>query len=121
MKAIITFTATAELDMNSPLFPPGCDTDEKKLVYWLEGANEEPFYALQCVGAELKVGGFLVGGDYRKGSNGCILTPQGSLVSRTEGCAPLMELPDTLPDDIDYDWYIREAESLLVDIGVNKE
>ena len=55
---------------------------------------------------------------YAQGSQGCILTPAGGLVARTEGCRPLMELPDTLPDDIDYDWYIREARSLLVDIGI---
>ena len=55
---------------------------------------------------------------YAQGSQGCILTPAGGLVARTEGCRPLMELPDTLPDDIDYDWYIREARSLLADIGI---
>jgi len=55
---------------------------------------------------------------YARGSTGCILTPAGGLVARTEGCRPLMQLPDTLPDDIDYDWYVREAESLLGDIGI---
>ena len=52
------------------------------------------------------------------GSQGCILTPVGDLVARTTGCTPMMELPDALPHDIDYDWYVREAESLLCDIGV---
>ena len=41
----------------------------------------------------------------------------GNKVPRTEGCKPLMELPDQLPTDIDYDWYIAETESILADIG----
>lgn len=55
---------------------------------------------------------------YATGSTGCIITPAGGLVARTEGCAPLMELPDTLPADIDREWYVREAASLLADLGV---
>jgi hypothetical protein len=54
---------------------------------------------------------------YVSGSQGCILTPEGNLVPRTTGCRPMMDLPDTLPADIDYDWYVREAESLLADVG----
>lgn len=56
---------------------------------------------------------------YAAGSRGCIVTPAGGLVARTDGCRPMMELTDTVPDDLDYEWYIREAESLLMDIGVN--
>jgi hypothetical protein len=41
----------------------------------------------------------------------------GYTVPRSEGARPLMELPDTLPDDIDYDWYIQEAHSVLTEIG----
>lgn len=55
---------------------------------------------------------------YATGSPGCIITPAGGLVARTEGCSPLMELPDTVPDNIDREWYVREAQSLLVDMGV---
>lgn len=57
---------------------------------------------------------------YATGSTGCIITPAGGLVARTEGCVPCMELPDTMPDDIDREWYVREAQSLLVDIGVTQ-
>ena len=42
----------------------------------------------------------------------------GSTVPKTEGCRPLMELPDALPADINYLWYFAEARSLLNDIGV---
>lgn len=55
---------------------------------------------------------------YAVGSQGCIITPAGGLVARTECCAPMMELTDTLPDDIDREWYVREAVSLLADLGI---
>lgn len=55
---------------------------------------------------------------YATDSTGCIITPAGGLVARTEGCAPLMELPDSLPDNIDREWYVREAQSLLIDMGI---
>lgn len=55
---------------------------------------------------------------YATGSMGCIITPAGGLVARTEGGVPLMELPDALPDDLDHEWYVREAMSLLADMGV---
>jgi hypothetical protein len=41
----------------------------------------------------------------------------GNKVSRSEGCMPCMVLPDALPRDIDYDWYVREAHSILKEIG----
>lgn len=55
---------------------------------------------------------------YAKGTYGAIVTPAGGLVPRTDGCRPLMELPDMLPLDVDYDWYIVEARSLLADVGL---
>jgi hypothetical protein len=30
----------------------------------------------------------------------------------------LMTLPDSLPDDVDYPWYVAEAVSLLNDVGI---
>jgi len=38
-------------------------------------------------------------------------------VSKTDGCRPVMDLPDEFPDDIDYDAYIRAAEEMLMDYG----
>lgn len=38
-------------------------------------------------------------------------------VPKTDGCRPLMELPDEFPEDIDYNRYIAEAYSILKDIG----
>ena len=43
----------------------------------------------------------------------------GNKVAKTDGCVPLMELPDELPSDVDYKWYIDEARSLLADTGVS--
>jgi hypothetical protein len=38
-------------------------------------------------------------------------------VSKSDGAMPCMELADRLPADIDYDWYVREAQQMLVNIG----
>lgn len=40
-------------------------------------------------------------------------------VPRSLGARPLMELPDELPNDIDYDWYIEECYEILKQIGYN--
>lgn len=56
---------------------------------------------------------------YAKGIDGCITyKTNGNAVPRSDGAKPLMDLPDELPTDIDYDWYVREAQSILMDIGV---
>jgi len=62
-----------------------------KVIRWYYGADE-----LDCV---------------RYSTNG-------NKVPRTEGAVPLMELPDKLPNDIDYQWYIDEANAMLKQIGV---
>lgn len=42
----------------------------------------------------------------------------GNKVPNSEGSRPLMELPDVLPSDVDYDRYIADARSMLADLGV---
>lgn len=42
----------------------------------------------------------------------------GKIVGKSAGARPCMELPDEFPTDIDFDWYIKEAQSILCDIGV---
>lgn len=55
---------------------------------------------------------------YSEGESGFILyRSNGNTVPRSQGARPLMELPDELPDDIDYAWYIREAYAVLEDVG----
>lgn len=46
-----------------------------------------------------------------------VYAKNGNKVSRTEGAKPLMSLPKTLPDDIDYDWYVRETYKMLESAG----
>lgn len=43
----------------------------------------------------------------------------GNKVPKTGGAKPLMVLPESLPSDIDFDYYIREANEMLADIGYN--
>lgn len=56
---------------------------------------------------------------YAKGSKGAIVrSHNGNLVSRTEGCRPMMELPDQLPEDLDHNWYVEEARAMLAQMGI---
>lgn len=41
----------------------------------------------------------------------------GNKVPRTDGARPLMNLPSTLPKDLDFNWYIAEAYSILKAVG----
>lgn len=41
----------------------------------------------------------------------------GNKVARTDNAKPCMDLPDILPSDIDYDWYIAETYKILEEIG----
>jgi len=48
----------------------------------------------------------------------------GNLVPKTSdgnGVVPVMDLPEEIPFDLDYEWYINEAVSKLEDLGVNYE
>lgn len=41
----------------------------------------------------------------------------GNKVPKSDGAKPLMVLPEKLPSDIDYDFYIRESNEMLFDLG----
>ena len=41
----------------------------------------------------------------------------GNTVPRSEGAKPLMDLPVCLPEDLDYKWYINEANEILKEIA----
>jgi len=43
----------------------------------------------------------------------------GNKVAGSSGCRPLMELPEQLPDDLDFNSYISEAKQLLTEVGYN--
>jgi DNA polymerase elongation subunit (family B) len=46
-----------------------------------------------------------------------VYSKNGNKVARSDGAMPIMNLPESLPGDIDYDWYIKEANDILEDIG----
>jgi len=45
----------------------------------------------------------------------------GNMVANSNGGKPLMDLPKELPTNIDYEWYEKEANSMLFDIGYYKK
>jgi hypothetical protein len=53
----------------------------------------------------------------RKTDTPILYASNGNKVARSDGAMPLMDLPDAFPSDIDYDWYITEAESILKEVG----
>lgn len=42
-------------------------------------------------------------------------------VPNSDMAAPVMELPEEFPNDVDYDFYIRETQSILADIGATEQ
>lgn len=55
---------------------------------------------------------------YATGVEGCIVNAKnGNRIPLTEGARPCMTLPKTLPEDLDYDWYILKTQKLLQQIG----
>lgn len=59
---------------------------------------------------------------YAAGETGTInYKLNGYTVARSEGARPLMGMTDTIPDDLDCDWYIREAHDHLASIGASKK
>lgn len=53
----------------------------------------------------------------RKTTTPIVYAKNGNKVARSDGAMSMMDLPDTLPDDIDYAWYVNEANSILKEIG----
>lgn len=55
---------------------------------------------------------------YGKGVQGeFVYAGSGNKVPRSDGAKPLMILPDEMPDDVDFDWYIAESIKILEAIG----
>jgi len=45
----------------------------------------------------------------------------GNKVGDSDGAKPIMDMPDTFPDDINYSYYVEKAQSMLFDIGFHKK
>jgi hypothetical protein len=55
---------------------------------------------------------------YAKNETGEIIyASSGNKVPRSDGARPAMALPVGIPEDLDLDWYVREADDLLRDFG----
>ncbi|MGH7239072.1 MAG: hypothetical protein ACREHG_03290, partial [Candidatus Saccharimonadales bacterium] len=55
---------------------------------------------------------------YRKDERGSFgYAKRNAKVSKSDGAKALMELPDKLPGDINYKWYVAECYSMLNDVG----
>lgn len=57
---------------------------------------------------------------YSTGGQPITYVSNGNKVAKSDGAMPMMDLVEGIPADLDYDWYIREAESMLRDVGVMK-
>lgn len=56
---------------------------------------------------------------YAKGEQGAIhYKTNGNKVPKSDGAKPMMNLPDAVPNDLDYEWYIDETKTYLADLGV---
>ena len=59
---------------------------------------------------------------YPEGESGAITyVGSGNKVSNTDGARPLMDLPDELPLDINYQWYIDKSVKMLYECGALKK
>jgi hypothetical protein len=59
---------------------------------------------------------------YAKGETGSInYKKNGNKVAMTDGAKPLMLLPAKPPEDVDYQWYVAKAYSILADLGVKQK
>jgi len=55
---------------------------------------------------------------YGRGMRGTInYVKNGNTVGNSEGATPCMDLPEVFPSDVDYDWYINNAEGMLKSMG----
>lgn len=73
-------------------FPPQRPEFLGKVVRW--------YYGLNCEGS-------------------IVYATNGNTVGNSYGSKPCMTLPDEFPDDIDYEWYIRKCNEILIDINAN--
>lgn len=80
------------------------------------------FITIRTVNGGALKGGKLIGKAIRwyYGANeldAIFYSTNGNKVPRSDGAVPLMRLPDQMPGDIDFDWYIAEAKDMLKQVG----
>lgn len=72
--------------------------------------------------------GTLLGGEYMgravrwyyaRGSKDYIIDAKSlNKVAGSDGARPIPRLPASMPSDVDYDWYVRRAEEMLREVGI---
>lgn len=81
------------------------------------------FTSIRTVNGGAQVEGVVIGKSirwyYAKDHNDYIrYAKNGNKVPKTDGAKPMMELSDTVPDDLDYQYYIDEAQTILEGLGI---
>lgn len=72
-----------------------------------------------CLDQDGELVGKVVRFYYAAGSTGTLkYKTSGNDVPKSEGAKPLMELPESFPDDVEYSWYVRETTAMMQDIGL---
>lgn len=95
--------------------PDGCGYDVET-AYRLHCAEDSVRYLGKVV--RFYIGHSSLGAIYYKDKN---KAGGRNKVPKSDGAVPVMDLPATLPTDIDYAHYIREANEILNDIGASEE
>lgn len=57
---------------------------------------------------------------YSYGKGSIDYRTSGNKVPKSEGAKPLMQLPDEFPRDVNYNWYVLEAQGVLQDFGLDQ-
>ena len=91
------------------------------------GYDIETAYRIHCGEDRIKYLGKVVRFYIGKSSEGAIYykeknkTGGRNKVPGSDGAVPVMDLPSEFPSDVDYDFYIREANDMLAQIGASEE
>ncbi len=93
---------------------------------WI-GGEQQYVWGVDKKGRPKKVKDGIAGGQYLgktvrwyygRNAHDAITYKTGNKVSESAGAVPVMRLPDEMPTDIDYGWYVEAAAGMLRDIGV---
>ena len=98
---------------NRPMIP--AKTSKRKMTELCQQYGADSYDdLLKWANGNLEYLGKIVRWYYSTGSVGYIRYQSGNLVPCSEGCLPLMELPESLPDDINFQWYIDNAVNSIL-------
>jgi len=115
---------------------PTCDICAESVKMYLKSNNNIERYILDCtdftkfITVRTVNGGAIKNGEYvgkvirwyygLHEIDAIYYSNNGNKVPKSDGAVPCMTLPDSMPTDIDYNWYITEAYKILKEIGLQK-